>query len=212
MNEIERRRLARIRFDSAERNDPKMGYVFAERPSWNDVNFLLSLLDKYHNFTSPPFPDPRHWQPVPDDEQVTEDTNCEACDAGYRLAKDGLHYNDEHGGRTWGVCRKVVASLDKQQGNSEAAANSVKDSEGEGEKTMGAIRDEQQAETNLVTGEFAKWWICFPCWKAYYVPTSGYFGPCPDCKRPTLRWPGDPNKTLSMIEFKWRHHQTGQLP
>lgn len=60
-------------------------------------------------------PDPRHWQPVPDNEQVTVDTNCEACDAGYRLAKDGLHYNDEHGGRTWGVCRKVVASLDKEQ-------------------------------------------------------------------------------------------------
>ena len=59
----------------------------------------------------------------------------------------------------------------------------------------------------MVTGEFAMWWICFPCWKAYYVPTSGYFGPCPDCGRATLRWPGDPETTLGMIEFKSRTRQ-----
>lgn len=38
-----------------------------------------------------------------------EDATCEACDAGYRLADDGIHYNDASGGWTWGVCRKVVA-------------------------------------------------------------------------------------------------------
>jgi hypothetical protein len=37
------------------------------------------------------------------------DVKCEACDAGYRLAADGIHYNDARGGWTWGVCRKIVA-------------------------------------------------------------------------------------------------------
>lgn len=35
--------------------------------------------------------------------------NCEACDAGYRLADDGIHYDARDA--TWGVCRKVVAIL-----------------------------------------------------------------------------------------------------
>lgn len=34
---------------------------------------------------------------------------CEACAAGYRLASDGIHY--DHKNSTWGVCRKVVASI-----------------------------------------------------------------------------------------------------
>ena len=34
---------------------------------------------------------------------------CEACADGYRLASDGLHY--DHNGSTWGVCRKVIASI-----------------------------------------------------------------------------------------------------
>lgn len=35
--------------------------------------------------------------------------NCEACDRGYRLAPDGLHHDDDCGGVTWGICRKVGA-------------------------------------------------------------------------------------------------------
>lgn len=42
------------------------------------------------------------------------EVNCEACERGYRLAGDGLHYDDEHGGATWGVCRRVVAKLEQQ--------------------------------------------------------------------------------------------------
>lgn len=34
---------------------------------------------------------------------------CEACDAGYPLAPDGLHYDPRD--VTWGVCRKVVAAI-----------------------------------------------------------------------------------------------------
>lgn len=34
---------------------------------------------------------------------------CEACAAGYRLASDGIHY--DHNDSTWGVCRKVIASI-----------------------------------------------------------------------------------------------------
>lgn len=34
---------------------------------------------------------------------------CEACADGYRLASDGLHY--DHNDSTWGVCRKVIASV-----------------------------------------------------------------------------------------------------
>lgn len=36
---------------------------------------------------------------------------CEACDAGFRLAGDGVHYDDAKGGWTWGVCRREVARL-----------------------------------------------------------------------------------------------------
>lgn len=36
---------------------------------------------------------------------------CEACERNYRLAVDGLHYDDERGGATWGVCRKVTSAL-----------------------------------------------------------------------------------------------------
>lgn len=35
---------------------------------------------------------------------------CEACDAGYRLGRNGVHYDDAHGGSTWGVCQKIVAA------------------------------------------------------------------------------------------------------
>ena len=45
---------------------------------------------------------------------IFPEVTCEACDAGYRLNSDGLHYDDDRGGRTWGVCRKVVELLDKK--------------------------------------------------------------------------------------------------
>lgn len=41
----------------------------------------------------------------------TETVKCEACDAGMRLAPDGIHYDESRGGVTWGVCRKIVAAL-----------------------------------------------------------------------------------------------------
>jgi hypothetical protein len=34
---------------------------------------------------------------------------CEACAAGYRLASDGIHYDQNDS--TWGVCRKITASI-----------------------------------------------------------------------------------------------------
>lgn len=44
---------------------------------------------------------------------------CEACAAGYRLASDGIHY--DHNDSTWGVCRKVIASIrmDRERQRSE---------------------------------------------------------------------------------------------
>src|SRR6476619_7054261 len=42
---------------------------------------------------------------------MLSDEPCEACAYGYRLAAGGLHYNDDRGGATWGVCRKVAAAL-----------------------------------------------------------------------------------------------------
>jgi hypothetical protein len=36
---------------------------------------------------------------------------------------------------------------------------------------------------------YSEWWVCFPCWKSYHVPTTGFFGKC-DCGRDTVRWPG----------------------
>ena len=38
---------------------------------------------------------------------VGVEVDCEACERGYRLNPNGLHYNDERGGATWGVCRKL---------------------------------------------------------------------------------------------------------
>lgn len=38
-----------------------------------------------------------------------DDVHCDACDAGYRLADTGIHYDDERGGDAWGVCRIVAA-------------------------------------------------------------------------------------------------------
>ena len=42
---------------------------------------------------------------------VAVEVNCEACDQGYRLNPDGLHYNHNLNDSTWGVCRRVVAAL-----------------------------------------------------------------------------------------------------
>lgn len=42
---------------------------------------------------------------------VAVEVECEACERGYRLNPDGLHYNDARGGATWGVCRKKVAAI-----------------------------------------------------------------------------------------------------
>lgn len=42
-------------------------------------------------------------------ESCLKERICEACEDGYRLALDGIHY--DHNGSTWGVCRKVVSSI-----------------------------------------------------------------------------------------------------
>ena len=36
------------------------------------------------------------------------ESRCEACEAGYRLVADGIHYDDARGGWTWGLCRKLT--------------------------------------------------------------------------------------------------------
>lgn len=57
-------------------------------------------------------------------------------------------------------------------------------------------------EKVFVSGTSSEWWVCFRCWRAFYVPTTGYFGNCDDCGKPTQRWPADPNVTLGMLEWK----------
>lgn len=52
---------------------------------------------------------------------------CEACEQGYRLAKDGLHYDDERGGATWGVCRKVTARAAATPATGDAARKAAED-------------------------------------------------------------------------------------
>lgn len=42
-------------------------------------------------------------------ESCLKERICEACEDGYRLASDGIHY--DHNDSTWGVCRKVIASI-----------------------------------------------------------------------------------------------------
>lgn len=51
-------------------------------------------------------------------------------------------------------------------------------------------------------GGHTAWWVCFRCWKAFYVPTTGYFGDCDSCGKPTQRWPADPIETLRLIEWR----------
>lgn len=43
---LEDQRLRRIREESLKAYDPKMGYVFSKRPSWNDINYLLSWINE----------------------------------------------------------------------------------------------------------------------------------------------------------------------
>jgi hypothetical protein len=47
----------------------------------------------------------------------------------------------------------------------------------------------------------SKWWVCFHCWIAYCVPTTGYYGKCQSCNKDTRRWPADPLTTLRMTEW-----------
>lgn len=49
---------------------------------------------------------------------------------------------------------------------------------------------------------FSEWWVCFHCWLAYHVPTTGYYGPCQTCGKDTKRWPANPIDTLLLQEFK----------
>jgi hypothetical protein len=40
---------------------------------------------------------------------------CEACARGYRLTPDGLHYDDDGGGGTWGICRTQVLRSERAE-------------------------------------------------------------------------------------------------
>jgi hypothetical protein len=44
-----------------------------------------------------------------------EDVQCEACESGFRRASDGLHYDDAHGGATWGQCRKITEAYHRER-------------------------------------------------------------------------------------------------
>lgn len=61
---------------------------------------------------------------------------------------------------------------------------------------------EGEATPSAQTSGFSEWWVCFRCWKAYHVPTTGYYGKCQDCGHDTVRWPTDPNETLRLIEWR----------
>lgn len=43
---LEDQRLRRIREESLKAYDPKTGYTFSKRPSWNDINYLLSWINE----------------------------------------------------------------------------------------------------------------------------------------------------------------------
>lgn len=45
------------------------------------------------------------------------------------------------------------------------------------------------------------WWVCFHCWVVYYLPTTGYYGDCPQCGKPTRPWHVDPMQSLRMTEW-----------
>lgn len=35
---------------------------------------------------------------------------------------------------------------------------------------------------------FSEYWICWHCLICFQVPTTGYYGNCPDCGKPTQPW------------------------
>ena len=77
--------------------------------------------------------------------------------------------------------------------------------------TIAALRAEPQAghegygqhlgEVAAEKNNQTPWWVCFHCWVAYYVPTSGYYGKCQQCGRDTRRWPANPLDTLLLREW-----------
>jgi hypothetical protein len=54
-----------------------------------------------------------------------------------------------------------------------------------------------------MTAISAEWWVCFPCWIAYHVPTTFYYGTCEQCGRPTRAWPAE-RERLTMLEMRVR--------
>lgn len=50
---------------------------------------------------------------------------------------------------------------------------------------------------------FSEWWLCLTCWIAYAVPTTGYYGDCQQCGKPTIPSVVPPEK-MSMLEMKIR--------
>jgi hypothetical protein len=52
-----------------------------------------------------------------------------------------------------------------------------------------------------MTAISAEWWLCWKCWIAYHVPTTFFYGACPQCGEATRPWPADPNR-LRMMELK----------
>jgi hypothetical protein len=48
----------------------------------------------------------------------------------------------------------------------------------------------------------SEWWVCFRCWVAYHVPTTGYYAKCHQCGYDTRPWPANPLDTLRLTEWR----------
>lgn len=94
----------------------------------------------------------------------------------------------------------------------ETIAKDVGDLLAEVARLRTALPQEPKPKPFIATIKPTPWWICFSCWIAYYVPTTGIYGDCQQCGKPTVAWPLEPETSLSMLEMTLRPVRAGVSP
>jgi hypothetical protein len=64
-----------------------------------------------------------------------------------------------------------------------------------------AVESAMRDAARVLAPSQPEWFMCFGCWQAYYVPTTGYYGKCM-CGNQTVPWPCDPREMLQLIEWR----------
>jgi hypothetical protein len=77
-------------------------------------------------------------------------------------------------------------------------------------REQAAIAEGRRQEREAISGASSEWFVCFHCWIAYHVPTTGYYGACQQCGHDTKRWPANPLETLRMMELNLSRKPSAQ--